>query len=172
MKKIFIISFLILFFLPSFSQKENKHIRKGNYLSIFGENSLAEESYQTALKIDSNSFVANNNLGSILYKKEKYAEAEKYYQKSTNNTVDSNKLAKIYHNLGNSQLKQAEQLMIKKDNENAGKKIQQSIESYKQSVKLNHTDIETKYNLIYANSLLDKNNKDKDSIFTSSYSPV
>jgi len=68
--------------------------------------------------------------------------------------------ARAFHNLGNSQL--------------MGNKIDESIESYKKALRKNPTDLETKYNLAYAQLLKkkqdeqqknqdkNKDNKDKD----------
>jgi tetratricopeptide (TPR) repeat protein len=54
--------------------------------------------------------------------------------------------SKVHHNIGNSYLK--------------SQKFEESIKSYKEALKLNPNDEETKYNLSYALNML-KNNQDK-----------
>ena len=91
-----------------------------------------------------------------------YDKALKSYQNALLNTKDNLDRAKIYHNIGNTLLKD--------------KKVKESVESYKKALRLNPNDEATKYNLSYALNLLknqnqknknnknnknDKNNKDQ-----------
>ena len=161
MKKTIIIIQLILFSVAGFSQSENQYVRAGNLFYDFNLFADSQNSYETAITENPDSYIATVNLGNSFYKQEKYDLAEQQFTKASQNQTDKLILASIYHNLGNSQLKQGEQFTIKKDNKKAGEKIEQSIASYKTSIKNNPNDVETKYNLLYAQNLLDKNKKDK-----------
>ena len=57
-------------------------------------------------------------------------------------------VAKVYHNIGNSLLK--------------SNKIEQSVEAYKNALKFNPNDQDTKYNLSYALEMLKNKDKDKN----------
>ena len=85
---------------------------------------------------------AHFNLGDAYYKQGKFDESLKEFYSSLELTQDPSLKASVYHNIGNSLLK--------------AKKIKESIEAYKNSLKINPSDQETKYNLSYALSLLDK----------------
>lgn len=77
------------------------------------------------------------NLGNSLYRQEKYQEAERFYSDLINKpNLSKQQQAQVWHNKGNSQLKQ--------------EMYKESIESYKNSLKLNPDDNDTRFNLSYA----------------------
>ena len=88
------------------------------------------------------------HLGNALYKQEKYPEAAEQYQQIagqrerllTENPANAQRLAEVFHNLGNIQMK--------------NKDYAKSIEAYKQSLRMNPKDEETRYNLALAQKLL------------------
>ena len=81
------------------------------------------------------------NLGASLYKQGKYKDAASSFEKVASNTsLNKNVRAKAYHNLGNSLLQQ--------------KNYKESIDAYKNALKLNASDMDTKYNLEYAKRML------------------
>lgn len=94
-------------------------------------------------------FETNFNLGDAYYKQGRYDDAIKSYRSALSETENTEQKAKVYHNIGNSLLKD--------------KKIKPSIEAYKNSLKLNPKDEETKYNLSYALSLLKNQNQHQKS---------
>ena len=153
-----ILLILIIFqSLLSYSQDERKFIRDGNSKYNGTKYSEAEISYRKALEKDPNSFKAAFNLGDALYKQKKYEEAASQFQSIANTDITKEEKAKVYHNLGNSYMQT--------------KKYKESIEAYKQALRNNPTDVETKYNLAYANKMMqqqqkqqqnDKNDKNKD----------
>jgi tetratricopeptide (TPR) repeat protein len=75
-----------------------------------------------------------------LYKQEKYKEAAEEFDKATKLTDDKEKLSSIYHNLGNSLYKA----------EDYGK----SVDAYKNALKNNPKDDETRFNLALAQKKL------------------
>ncbi len=111
------------------------------------QRTLAEEEFRKALTIDSTNNYALFGLGNTQYEQGKYAEAADTYKKISveAGTISQQQAAELYHNLGNSQMKQ--------------KQYAQAAEFYKQSLRLNPTDNETRYNLTLALKLMEKNNQ-------------
>lgn len=156
----FILSILFIFVitLNLFSQDERKYIREGN--KYYNKNNFneAEVNYRKSLSKDSTYKIGKYNLANSLYKQKNFSEAEKYYTQIAENEMDRNIRSKAFHNLGNTYLQ--------------NKDYQKAVDAYKQSLKSNPKDIDTKYNLSYALQMLkqqqqqDKNNKnnknDKD----------
>lgn len=157
-----IILILSILSLNIFAQKEKKFVRKGNRQYADSVYSEAEINYRKALEQQSNSPVAYYNLGNSLYRQKKFEEAIQEYGYAAEGGFDKKNLAKAYHNIGNSYLQ--------------SQKYQESIEAYKKALRNNPTDIETKYNLAFAQKMLknppkqnqnnqqnqqDKNNQDQ-----------
>ncbi|MDR1652422.1 MAG: tetratricopeptide repeat protein [Prevotellaceae bacterium] len=144
-------TFILLLFLINnvniFSQKANNDISRGNEKYNVNQFVEAEIEYRKALSKDSASFVANYDLGNALYRQGKYGEALDSYVKSLNNSKNISKLqsqhvASAFHNAGNALL--------------AAKQYAQSIEAYKNALRINPHDNETRYNLAYAQQFLSK----------------
>ena len=74
-----------------------------------------------------------------LFKQEKYSEAINQFNVLANQQSNKEDRAKIYHNLGNSLLQ--------------SEKYKESIEAYKNALRNNPSDMDTKYNLAYAQNL-------------------
>lgn len=127
-------------FLPGYAQADRKHIREGNKYFENKQFDDSEISYRKALEEESKSFNALFNLGDALYKQEKFEDAASEFIDLTQTGDDRIKRARSFHNLGNSLLK--------------ANKIQESIEAYKNSLRNDPADLETKYNLAYAQDLL------------------
>ncbi|MBN1252795.1 MAG: tetratricopeptide repeat protein [Bacteroidales bacterium] len=150
MNKIILLIFTLLIGLNSFSQKERKYIREGNeeYISKNYDNS--ELAYEKALAKNPKSFEAKFNLGDAFYKQKKYKAAIDEYNSLLKDESDKIKLSKLYHNIGNCELKQTEEMLQQQKLNDAIKQIDKGINSYKQALKNNPKDRETKYNLAYA----------------------
>ncbi len=151
-----IILILLLAGFSAFSQNANNLIRKGNSQYNSGSYKDAEVTYRKSLEKDSNNIRAKFNLADALYKQGNYAEALKTFSSLIDSTLDKSTRAKIYHNLGNALLQ--------------SKKYEESIEAYKNALRDNPNDMDTKYNLSYALKYLqkqkqqqqqNKDNKDK-----------
>jgi Ca-activated chloride channel family protein len=137
--------FLSLFFLTSLSiyaQTWRRDLRKGNEYYNRKNFKEAESKYQESIKKNQSNFDAQFNLGDAYYKQKRFDEAIKKFSSLKEKTKDDNKLSQLYHNLGNSFLK--------------AKKYEESIQAFKQSLKLLPKDTDTKYNLAYANAMLQK----------------
>lgn len=111
--------------------------------SIFPD---AEVNFKKAIEENAETFSAHYNLGSALYKQERYDEAIKSYQNALSLAESEGQKSQIFYNRGNAFLK--------------SQKLQESIESYKEALKINPDDLQAKYNLSYALELL-KNQQDQ-----------
>jgi tetratricopeptide (TPR) repeat protein len=140
---------LIMIFLSTgigFAQSNRSIINEGVDKYEEKKYTDAEIDFRKVVENSPKSFEANFNLGTSYYKQEKYEDAIKSFTSSLESAEDNDSKAKVYHNIGNSLLK--------------SNKIEQSIEAYKNALKFNPNDADTKYNLSYALELL--KNKDKN----------
>ncbi|MDD2564706.1 MAG: tetratricopeptide repeat protein [Salinivirgaceae bacterium] len=143
---------LIVIAFTLFGQQERKYIREGNelYRSAIDDSGKvdstkmkeAAELYRKAIEKAPTSYQAKYNLANAKFKNQDYEAAEREFKSIQNSISHDTIQAKIYHNLGNSLLIQG--------------KIEESIESYKNALRRNPKDIETKYNLALAQSKLDQ----------------
>ena len=135
------LTFMLLPFLL-FAQADKKFIRQGNKEYNKGKYQESEVSYRKAIDDNRRSPDAVFNIGDALYKQNKYEEAAKQFADNVNMNEDREKKAAGLYNLGNSFLQ--------------GKKLKESIEAYKGSLKLDPDNFEAKHNLAYAQDLLMK----------------
>ena len=143
LQKIYIISLLLLGGIVSVNaqQKTDRdYLRSGNKLyndSLFIK---AEVDYRKALDINPKSTDAMFNLGNALLMQPKVKEALEQYESVSKVEKDKSKLAEIYHNMG---------VILQ-----SAKQYPQCIEAYKESLRNNPKDNETRYNLALAQKLL------------------
>jgi len=138
--------------------KEQKNIiRDGN--DFYNQNNFtdAEKQYKKALEVNPTYEKASYNLGNAIYQQNRYKEALAQYELVSKTTEDKLTKAENFHNMGNVFMKQ--------------KDYAKAIEAYKNSLRNNSKDDETRYNLALAQKLLkneadnkkkDKDNKDKN----------
>ncbi|MBT7896447.1 MAG: tetratricopeptide repeat protein, partial [Flavobacteriales bacterium] len=81
-------------------------------------------------------------------KQERYEESSSLFDALKDNAKNNIDLAKINHNLGNSLLKE--------------NKTDQAIEAYKNALRQNPTDEDTRYNLAYAQKVKKQEEQQKD----------
>jgi len=124
----------------AFAQEANEFIENGNKLYDEGKFGEAEVTYREAQETGADPFISGFNLGDALFKQQRYEEAATAFQSLPNLTDDKEQKASAYHNLGNSFLK--------------AEKFQESVDAYKQSLRNNPRDLETKYNYSYAKRML------------------
>lgn len=124
-----------------FGQKsERDYMRSGNKLyndSLFVK---AEVDYRKALELNPKSTDAMYNLGNALLMQNKAKEAMEQFDAVTRIEKDKGKLARAYHNMG---------VILQ-----SSKQYPQCIEAYKQSLRNNPHDEETRYNLALAQKML------------------
>lgn len=140
-----LLNFLLCFILFSSSsvsaQSSRKLIHEGNKQYEQKKFNEAEINYRKSLNTKENEFIGNYNLGNTFYQQGKYDEAKQQFEIAAGSKEPNKKeLSNTYHNLGNTLLK--------------NNKYEESIEAYKQSLKLNPSDNDTRYNLAYAKSKL------------------
>ncbi|MFI3296019.1 MAG: tetratricopeptide repeat protein [bacterium] len=134
-----VILLLVTFF--AYAQKESQHVNKGNKYYENEKYVESEVEYRKGLEKNRDSFSGNFNLGNTLFRQEKFEDAAKQFEQAAAYADgDKERVAASYHNLGNSLL-------------SAGQ-IEPSIEAYKQALRNNPTDHETRYNLAYAKKML------------------
>ena len=140
-RKIHITLFLACIAGTSFAQKTDRdHIRSGNKLyndSLFIK---AEVDYRKALEINPKSTDAMFNLANTLLMQQKANEAMEQFESVAKIEKDKSKLAEIYHNMG---------VIL-----HVNKQYPQCIEAYKESLRNNPKDDETRYNLALAQKML------------------
>lgn len=141
------------------SMPERSLVRKGNRQYNKGNYEQAISRYEQALQAVAGQFEATYDLGNALYKAERFDRAEQTMQQAAADSLRTDdERAEAFYNLGNAQFKQ--------------QKYKEALESYKQSLRLNPSDMETKYNYAYTKRLIDDNedgggggddkNQDKD----------
>ena len=130
-----------------FAQADKKFIRQGNKEYNKGKYQESEVSYRKAIDDNRRSPDAVFNIGDALYKQNKYEEAAKQFADNVNMNEDREKKAAGLYNLGNSFLQ--------------GKKLKESIDAYKGSLKLDPDNFEAKHNLAYAQDLLMKQEQEQ-----------
>lgn len=140
---------LLLFMAVSVSAQkaERDFIRKGNRFfkdSVYVD---AEVNYRKALEANPQSTVSMFNLGNTLTQQNKLQEAMEQYVGATKVEKGKSNLAQIYHNMGvifHSQ-----------------KDYAKAVEAYKQSLRNNPKDDETRYNLALAQKMLKDQQQDQ-----------
>jgi tetratricopeptide (TPR) repeat protein len=140
----------MLLILPAFAlfaQKEKADISKGNQLYQEQKYKEAEEAYKNGVAKKEQSVAANFNLGDAQYKQKNFTDAQAQFTKIAQSANNKKVAAEAYHNLGNSLLQ--------------SKKLEESIDAYKKALINNPKDDQTRYNLAYAQKMLQKQ-KDQD----------
>lgn len=135
----FILAALMMVILAN-GQNDRKVIRDGVRAYDDQEFSEAEVQFRKAENINPESFEAEFNTGAALYAQEKYEETVKQYESLLEQSDDNGRTAQIWHNIGNSLLE--------------AQQYGPSIEAYKNSLRKNPSDEETRYNLAYAKQKL------------------
>ncbi len=126
---------LLILFSSSqaFAQNETPQVRKGNDAYRKQDFGNAAKDFEAALKTNSNSNTASFNLGNTRFKTGKYDEAARQFETLGNHTADKQLQAQSLYNKGLAQVRQ--------------QKLDEAIQSFKQSLRLNPTDEETRENL-------------------------
>jgi len=128
---LFILSLLIC--ITSFAQNKKSFLRDGNELYNDSSYNDAEIQYRKSLEKDQDYFKASFNLADAVYKQERYEESSALFDALIDNAPTENDLAKVYHNLGNSLTQE--------------QKLEEAIEAYKNALRINPNDAETRHNL-------------------------
>jgi len=139
--RLFILFILSVLSVSVYAQKERKYIREGNREFEDGNFEDSEIAYRKAADLEkTKTHKPAFNIGDALYKQEKYDDAASQFQSIAESELSKDEKAKVFHNLGNSFLQ--------------NNKLQESIEAYKNALRNNPNDLDTKYNLAYAQKKL------------------
>lgn len=153
MTRYLMLSLFTILFLFSNAQQERKYIRQGNreYKKAAIDSAHvdstkfvnAESDYRKALDKDPNNWAGIYNLANSLYRQRKLEDATKQYMAASGmENKNKKEVAMAFHNLGNTYLE--------------SNKLDEAIEAYKSSLRNNPSDLETKYNLAWAQDKLKK----------------
>ncbi|MDZ4148182.1 MAG: tetratricopeptide repeat protein [Flavobacteriaceae bacterium] len=137
--------FCILWIAFGYAQEDLKLTAEGN--KEFKEKKLidAEATYRKAFSANLKNAVPEYNLGNTLYADEHIDAAKSKYASSAESAQSKADKHRAFHNLGNTYMLQ--------------KKYQQAVDAYKNSLRNDPTDDETRYNLALAKKMLEKDNK-------------
>ena len=113
-----------------------EYMRSGNKLYADSLYDKAEVEYRKALELDPNGCEALYNLGNALLRQNKAQDAMDQFTIAQKRTTEKHQLAQIHHNIG----------VICQ----ASKDYAHAVEFYKQALRENSTDHETRYNLAVA----------------------
>lgn len=146
----FICALTLLCSLDASAQKERKFVREGNKGYEKGKYDAAQTSYLKALNIDSTSYEALFNLSDALYQQKNYDEALKIAQGLVADSLQNDeRTSSSLYNLGNIYFQK--------------KEYQKAIDEYKKSLRIRPDDYEAKFNLAYAQTMLqNQQNQDQD----------
>ena len=165
-RKYILLLFILVCVYTSQAQNERKFIRQGNkyFESALKDKSRldtvqfnkAEIEYRKALDKKPDDAKWDFNLADALYKQKKFEESAGKFKDISDRTFDKTEKSRALYNRGNSLL--------------MNNKLDESIAAYKEALRNNPKDLETKYNLLYAMNMKKKQdqkkkqdkNKDKD----------
>lgn len=120
-----------------FAQAWKDSLRSARIAYQNGDYNKSLASYISTEKIAPKNIDISAEKAQAAYKASKHDISEKIYTKKTqNNTNNNQQKARYYHNLGNTKFKQ--------------EKYKEAIEAYKQALRNNPNDSETRYNLTQA----------------------
>ncbi len=127
----------------AYAQQEAPDVRKGNKQYQKQDYTSAEVDYRRGIEKNPNSFEAHYNLGNALFKQDKYPEAQAEWQKAAQlieGEENKQQLSESYHNLGNAYFAQQQ--------------YDKAVAAYKESLRNNPKDNDTRYNLVKAMQML------------------
>lgn len=128
---------------------ERSHVRSGNRHYHKQEYVESEVEYRRALEKNPASAEAAFNLGDALFREERFADAAQLFSAIAQDSTRSAEMtAQALYNRGNALL--------------AEQKLQEALEAYKQSLRINPSDMEAKYNLAYVKKLLEQQQNDQN----------
>ena len=141
----------ILFLLGLYSHAQSVEVKQwivnGNNYYLNKDFDKARAEYIKALSKTPNNIKANFNLGNALYELKDYQKAATHYERVAKATSDKLEKANAYHNMGNSFMQQ--------------QSYDKAVDAYKNSLRNNPKDNETRYNYALAKKLLNKKQQNK-----------
>lgn len=148
MKKLLTILAFVTAGLTAMAQDEEAAIREGNKQYKQGQFDKALPEYQKVIQKNPKNVIAQYNTGNARFRSNKYEEAQKSYDDAIAATTDVKFKEKSYYNKGVSFSKE--------------KKLQESIDAWKNALKLDPADEDARFNLQKALNEQKKQNEKKD----------
>ncbi|WP_298303409.1 tetratricopeptide repeat protein [Flavobacterium sp.] len=142
MKKI-ITLLLILISFATKAQEKDKFLPKGNEEFAEKKYADAEANYRISQSKFKKKAVSSYNLGTSIYKQNQHSEAKYQFAKAIQDAKTKPEKHKAFHNLGNVLMKE--------------KEYQGAVEAYKNALRNNPNDEETRYNYALAKKMLKDN---------------
>lgn len=148
MKKTILIYICLLFCVVASAQTDRQHIRQGNRLYRQGKVDKAEVDYRKAVNKNNKNPHALYNLGCALMQQQKDSAAIVQFEAAGKLETSKLRKAAVYHNIG----------VICQQHQMFG----EAIEAYKESLRNNPKDDETRYNLALCMRQQKKQEQNKD----------
>lgn len=144
MRRLGLYIFIVFGFISSYAQSGviDNHIYEGNENWKASQFQSAESEYRKAIALDGNNTKAYYNLGNTHYRDSAYDEATQRYIQTQKLAGNRNERHAAFHNLGN--------VMIQK------KAYEKAVEAYKNALRNNPADEQTRYNYALAKKMLEQ----------------
>ena len=139
---------LLIFSLSAAAQTDRDFIRRGNRLMRDSVYDKAQVQYQKAIEKDNTNPISHFNLGNALLYQNKAEDAMKEYETAARLEKDKGRLAQIYHNMG---------VVLQ-----AAKQFDKAVACYRNSLRNDPTNDETRYNYALSLFQLKKNQGGQD----------
>lgn len=139
---------LLIFSLSATAQTDRDFIRRGNRLMRDSVYDKAQVQYQKAIEKDNTNPISHFNLGNALLYQNKAEDAMKEYETAARLEKDKGRLAQIYHNMG---------VVLQ-----AAKQFDKAVACYRNSLRNDPTNDETRYNYALSLFQLKKNQGGQD----------
>lgn len=132
------------------SKEELKEVREVQGFLSEGNDEIADDNfveaevnYRKAIAINPSEEIGKYNLGNAYYNEARNEQAMRRFSQAASIAESKPEKHKAFHNLGNTFMN--------------AKKYQEAVEAYKNALRNNPTDEETRYNLALAKEMLEKN---------------
>lgn len=162
MNKVRVLTYCLILLMPlmSFGQaasfslkgltekKQRAIIDEGNAFYEEAKYDSAQARYEQAAKLNASSTASKFNKGDVYYQRGEYDKAIEEFNAAASLTGNKEVKAKAYHNIGNSYMKT--------------NKYKEAVDAYKNALRNNPNDIDTRYNLAYAQRKLKKQQEQEE----------
>ncbi|MBP3710939.1 MAG: VWA domain-containing protein [Bacteroidaceae bacterium] len=139
---------LLFFSMMAMAQTDRDYIRRGNRLMRDSVYDKAQVEYQKAIERDNTNPISHFNLGNALLYQNKAEDAMKEYETAARLEKDKTRLAQIYHNMG---------VVLQ-----SAKQFDKAVACYRNSLRNDPTNNETRYNYALSLFQLKKNQGGQD----------
>ena len=134
--------------ISAMAQTDRDYIRRGNRLMRDSVYDKAQVEYQKAIEKDNTNPISHFNLGNALLYQNKAEDAMKEYETAARLEKDKTRLAQIYHNMG---------VLLQ-----SAKQFDKAVACYRNSLRNDPTNNETRYNYALSLFQLKKNQNQQD----------